>query len=710
MSYSNLSDNIPAGVRVDHGPFAGSEAVSAAKTEGNALAQSACGFSNIRKRAYKRALRRAQAYGSTMYRGRLLTSQVLLPMQDAPKQMSSRPRVEMISWNVDGLTDTLYAELQKWLRDNPNVNLVMLQETHWTFTGEWSQSGWNYCHCSGGVLIGLRDSFFPSSCIKWADILQGHLMHVRCEGNKQQFDLLCVYQHALGVKEEKAEGTFKKRERVWQKLDQWLSSTPIRSDIVVAGDLNITLRTEARVSGQGIPDRKLTSAATQDLEILMKVLARHKLCAINTWSRKAQAYTYAHPTSRSQIDYILVRQAVADAEAKRCRPQNTEMAGWRKAGHLLLRGSIPARWTPWQKQTGQQTNATLQGVDISRLYAMDPDNVTLQEMRDAVQMASSPPRKKGTRPQLAAVDREIECCWKIKRDLLALRRRRFQHLMPFRLVFAAFRLRTAYGRAHRELKRALRARKRTQLLEMLDTAEQAAKNGDSRTLFSTLRLVCPTRSVQRVRLRNSEGWLISAAEECKMLTDYASKLFSGPGIWEAPLQPIPEWKLADECWLNALHEIKAEKAVPAGQPPIKTWKEHPAQVAKMLGSIARRSLCGQNPCIPQDRACVQIAWLPKPGKSPSIPKNLRSIGLMAADTKLFMTVIKNMILHQVNLGFCEIPQYAYRQNAGTSDALMRGGHHCRQVRDSVKHLRSDHTSKIIGVDSSEIRGGTYDQY
>ena len=150
MSYSNLSDNIPAGVRVDHGPFAGSEAVSAAKTEGNELAQSACGFSSIRKRAYKRALRRAQAHGSTMYRGRLLTSQVLLPMHDAPKQMSSRSRVEMISWNVDGLTDTLYAELQKWLRDNPNINLVMLQETHWTFTGEWSQSGWNYCHsCSG---------------------------------------------------------------------------------------------------------------------------------------------------------------------------------------------------------------------------------------------------------------------------------------------------------------------------------------------------------------------------------------------------------------------------------------------------------------------------------------------------------------------------------------------------------------------------------
>ena len=102
---------------------------------------------------------------------------------------------------------------------------------------------------------------------------------------------------------------------------------------------------------------------------------------------------------------------------------------------------------------------------------------------------------------------------------------------------------------------------------------------------------------------------------------------------------------------------------------------------------------------------VQLAWLPKPNKTPSVPKNLRSIALMAADTKLFMTVIKNLLLPQINQHFSEIPQFAYRQQAGTHDALLRGSQHCSQVRSSVEHIRSDHVSKLLGLDSVDVRGG-----
>ena len=225
-----------------------------------------------------------------MYRGRLLTRSVTLPIGYSQSE-TVKPRVAFFSWNVDGLTDTLLVEIRKYLPENSHISLIMLQETHWSFSGEWSESGWNFVHSasgrkgSGGVLIGLRDETFPSSSIRWGEIVPGHLLHVRCQGMKQQFDLLCVYQYALGLKGEAPADTFKKRARLWNKMDAWLSSVPIRSDLVVAGDLNTAIRPEGRVSGGGILDRELTAEAKNDQELLMRCLSKHRLCVLNSWGK-----------------------------------------------------------------------------------------------------------------------------------------------------------------------------------------------------------------------------------------------------------------------------------------------------------------------------------------------------------------------------------------------------------------------------------------
>ena len=49
---------------------------------------------------------------------------------------SANPRISMVSWNVDGLSEVLHAELKKWLAEHADISVLMLQETHWSFTGE----------------------------------------------------------------------------------------------------------------------------------------------------------------------------------------------------------------------------------------------------------------------------------------------------------------------------------------------------------------------------------------------------------------------------------------------------------------------------------------------------------------------------------------------------------------------------------------------
>eukprot|EP00439_Symbiodinium_sp_Y106_P041437 s5364_g5.t1 len=163
----------------------------------------------------------------------------------------------------------------------------MLQETHWNFTGEWSESGWNFCHSSsgrrgsGGVLVAVRESSFPAALVKWQEVAPGHMLHLRGECGLQQVDVLCVYQHALTLKDQNESGVMKKRALLWKQLDKWLGlqqvdvlcvyqhaltlkdqnesgvmkkrallwkqldkwlgSMPIRSELIIAGDFLILL-------------------------------------------------------------------------------------------------------------------------------------------------------------------------------------------------------------------------------------------------------------------------------------------------------------------------------------------------------------------------------------------------------------------------------------------------------------------------------------
>ena len=352
---------MPAGARVDLGPLTRSESASAEKSEGN-LKATMHSFTRIQKRSYKRALRRAQTEGSTMYRGRRRSRAVHLPCDSSVPgsvKPSKRSRLEVITWNVDGLSDILYAEIKHWLNNNCTADILMLQETHWNFTGEWSESGWNFCHSSsgrrgsGGVLVAVRESSFPAALVKWQEVAPGHMLHLRGECGLQQVDVLCVYQHALTLKDQNESGVMKKRALLWKQLDKWLGSMPIRSELIIAGDFNLTRKPFMKVCGHGVPDRDYPTQIKEEQVALLDCLTRHKLCAANTWGRRREAHTYRHPTGNTQIDYVITRQSLSDAQTKRSSPFRTTLAGWRKAGHLPVKCLLPLRWTPWKAHRPQ---------------------------------------------------------------------------------------------------------------------------------------------------------------------------------------------------------------------------------------------------------------------------------------------------------------------------------------------------------------------
>ncbi|CAE7737940.1 unnamed protein product [Symbiodinium microadriaticum] len=434
----------------------------------------------------------------------------------------------------------------------------MLQETHWGFTNEWRRNGWYFVHSactkprSGDLLVAIRESRADGKLIRWKDPAPGRLMMVRCVIEDQQVDIVNLYQHAWSVRTaEQNQVPVQQRASFWSELDKLLSSLPWRSTVVLAGDFNAVLRQEQGVTGFGIHAGGQQPEMVRDREKLMRVLAQHKMCGLNTWSEKA--YTYEHPQGKSQIDYILVRRFSADGLARQSKPEATIMAGWRSAGHWPLRANISV--------------------------------------------------------------------------------------------------------------------------------------GD------------------RGRLLDSQGNVMTPAQECQQLAGYAKTLFTGESFVAPPLLPLPESMFHDVEWVEAFRMLKNHKAVPADSASVCSWKEHAHVVSSKLQAIAKQALTGDNPKVPDEWHQVQLAWLPKPSKPPTEAGNLRTVGLMTPDCKAFLMIVKKHANSYVQAKMCEYPQYAYRQGASTSDPILRASLHCNRVRQYLASCATDLTSKILYQAQPELCGG-----
>ncbi|OLP95873.1 LINE-1 reverse transcriptase-like [Symbiodinium microadriaticum] len=655
----------------------------------------------IKKRSLRRAIRRAQSQGTAAYRGRRLVATVpRLPVAPDERPKQHAERFEIFSWNCGGLSQLLLEEIKLMLKMHSGIKIMVLVETHHSYTNEWVDGDWTFVHSpaaspkQGGILLGIRRDFCTKETMRWQELIPGRLLHLRCFAKDlQHLDVIAVYQHALPFGAEALNASLVKRKAMWGKLDKLLGSLPVRSSVVLAGDFNSGLNTTADFAGFGIVPHSQQTAVAAERQELTTMLHSHRLCALNTWGRKEP--TYKHPSGRSQIDFILVRRILADGAAKRCAVWRTPLAGWRSSGHASLKASIRLHWKPWSLRGHRASPTALGG-------SSTPAGVALQALRNDLGQVPAVPAARVARPALVGLNGELLQYWQAQRQL------RSQSSRTFHDIFARMRLFLQLRRRHRELKARARFQKRRQLLDILERAEGAAAKGDSKSLFQCVRLLAPRGGVRSLRLRDAQGNLMHPSAECRLLSQYAAELFKARrehDICCPELLPLSPDLFTPAAWESALRSLRGGKAVPAGQPAIEVWKREISTAAQALSQISLDSLCGDKPYLPAEWCDMQFAWLPKAGKTPSSPENLRSIGLMAADTKGMLVILREAVKPFVVRYMFEAPQYAYRPGASTADALLRASFHCSSVRALLCKHQQDHTSKILGTGNVDFVGG-----
>ena len=132
----------------------------------------------------------------------------------------------VFSWNASGLSAELYAEFFRYLDLQATVDVAVIQETHWSTSGEWRQdSGSAYiAPLDGNIRTGLvviRSCLLGNSEVCWQEVTPGRLLRVRAILDGQHWEIFGLYQRALtGGGHAGDGGVLDRRQKVWQALDR----------------------------------------------------------------------------------------------------------------------------------------------------------------------------------------------------------------------------------------------------------------------------------------------------------------------------------------------------------------------------------------------------------------------------------------------------------------------------------------------------------
>ena len=313
---------------------------------------------------------RAQAQGSTWYRGRQLTLQQLSGIRGRA-DTSSQPRRHrrltaervcvqsdfpcILSWNVGGLSNSILDELFIWLSRHKSIKIVLLQETRWQFSSEWESEDWHIIHGGhskqkgSGVMTLISKDLCSAADIRVSEVASGRILHTRIPGagGLNHLDIINVYQHAWDQRADASE-LKRKRARILEMLDSCIQQVPWRN-LCVCGDFNVQVAPMTNLVGSCTVYSADQRQSAPDLEALVDVMVARQLVALNTWTGcKRKAYTFEHRGFRTQLDYMFVRYHQVTQQMRQCRAiDHFPVTAWRQSGlHRPLLVTINYRWQP----------------------------------------------------------------------------------------------------------------------------------------------------------------------------------------------------------------------------------------------------------------------------------------------------------------------------------------------------------------------------
>ena len=521
-------------------------------------------YSSLRKRSFRSACRRAVvAQQPVSYRGQQLTPAQVRRSGNCPPSHQGRGsgrltrrraglanrELRVLSWNAGHLGQQQWAEIKSWLQTEAKqvCDVLVLQETHWQATAEFSVAGW-YCISSAseyvpavedktlgglaqpdptlpagalpnkprprrkslrgskapsttkadGVMV-LLSPDVPANTVRWKEHLKGRLLETRFDWHGARTTVLAVYQHVWSPAKT-VQANKQDRAAVLKALSRGVRRVPARGTMIVAGDFNSSVSPTPRLVG---PRTLAPQEARPDEAEFTNFVRTHHLTVLNTW-QVSSPHTFIQGDSRTQIDFLLTKVSSSGGLAKQAAPlANFPLGSWKTGGHLPLFTRIkPIRhWhlpgprvKPLKHDSDALQQAVRQGLPI----------VTEMQkwVRDNVHQSMTPPEwdallSKATQrffPKLPSPPQTDSADTILARRMWRTRRLSAQHSTAEDPDKAALVL---------QHQKAVRQAKKSKADEFLAEVDAAIQAGDQFVAYKVLKKLRPWQPSQKAQLKDS---------------------------------------------------------------------------------------------------------------------------------------------------------------------------------------------------------------
>ena len=254
------------------------------------------------------------------------------------------------------------------------------------------------------------------------------------------------------------------------------------------------------------------------------------------------------------------------------------------------------------------------------------------------------------------------------------------------------------ARVQRLLRKARRARKHLKVEAILS---EAAASPHASAIFSAIKRLAPKSRFQRVQLRNSQGCLMSPAEEAAHIAEFFRDVYCSQGIYSPPdPAPINGITFTLPELEQAMRHLHPAKALPSSFVPARLWREASAHIAPLLLPAVNL----EQASLPGAWHKVQVCTIPK---TPTVrlPKQLRPISLLHPANKILASMIAQRVLPKITAYLQHVPQWAYLPGRSTGDALEAVCSHLAQARTLARNSSASLLQRFEGHIPLLISGG-----
>ena len=699
----------------------------------------------IQKRSFKRAYARALRDGAAWYRGNYMTPQdfpshMPRPMHPSPNRCANVPtkqytpppikqRLNVIQYNVGGLSTHKLEEVKQWGL-HIQADVIVLTETRWSFSSEWSDGVWHALHSgtptdrADGILILFRASSIMESQIGSVALLPGRLIHVRIHYRQRACDFLCCYNFM----DDRSTARLNQRHQFWNELDACISQIPNRNSILIAGDMNCSVGMDPPSVGTSFftwQDHHCQGPQHRDMTTFQQIIRKHHLTILNGWNASSGP-TFHNGLTASRIDFFLTRTSDADGVALDVKyltqaeivpltgPRHVPLLCSIKKFHFSYKDSHSfSGYTYFQRQQcrldWRNDAATWHQMLTDTGHAFYAMCDTSMQDADAIQsfhdtlspwfLRSYPLRSK---PKNRTQDDNaglIQQKWYYHRQVLA------NKSLTLRALFHVWRCQSKYASLHREHKRSTKQLKKQRFFDLVASVQVAANKHDSFEVHQVISKYTPKQPKKKIQLRNADGSPASPDEAMKLTTDFVAEIWHGPaqvdlGHRDPPGVPFTVQELEHE-----LSQLPHNKSVAKPFIPALVLKMHSAIIAPWLHAHLTQWWSTTSPYIPSLWKRAWVTLIPKPHKSPSKVSNLRCIALQEPLGKCVLGALTKKLQQAVGPALKTHPQFAFLPNRSTGDAIRRVAAHCDEVRCLIKTQRRSAQQRAAHVAFFQCCGG-----